>query len=285
MSVAVIGLGRIGSHLARHVLNGGHETSVWNRSIGPESPLLEAGAKAIRDTAEIFQADIVLSVLFDDLAVRTVLLDAETLNAARPGIVHIGMSTISPELAAELDAAARRHGFRYLSVPLFGRPEAAAAATLNMVAGGDAATLLEVEPVLALFGKVWPVGSEPGHANLAKIAGNFMIACAVETMAEAAITLAKAGAHQAAFLDMMSNSLFASPIYRTYSPSVAGTAPLPDLGIAIAQKDVGLMERAGYAMGLGLPFAQALVGQLQKVCDAGLAQRDVSVALPLVLKP
>ena len=154
---------------------------------------------------------------------------------------------------------------------------------MNMVAAGDPATIADVNPILSLFGKVWPVGSEPGHANLAKIAGNFMIGCAIQTMAEAATTLAKAGADEAAFLDMMANSLFASPIYRTYGPSVAGVAPLPDLGIGIAQKDVGLMELAGTEMGIRLPFAQALLEQLQIVCEIGRENKDVSVALPLAL--
>lgn len=283
MAVAIIGLGRMGSHLARHALDGGHETLVWNRSKGPESVLLEAGAKLIADPTEIFHADVVISILFDDAATRSVLLDPAVLRASRPGIVHVCMATISPELAEELEKAARDHDFRYLSVPLFGRPEAAAAAALNMVAAGDQALLTEVRPVLALFGKVWPVGTRPGHANLAKIAGNFMIASAIETMAEAAMTLARVGADQAAFLDMMSHSLFASPIYRTYGPSVSGAAPLPDLGIAIAQKDVGLMHAAAAKMGMNLPFAQALLGQIECVCERGLEHKDMSVALPAVL--
>lgn len=283
MAVSIIGLGRIGSHLARHLLDGGHETLIWNRSQGPEVALVEAGAKLIADSKQIFHADVVISVLFDDAAVTSVLLDPAVLQASKPGIVHVCMATISPELASELHTAASDHGFRYLSVPLFGRPEAAAAAALDMVAAGDQAVLAEVRPVLELFGKVWPVGTQPGHANLAKIAGNFMIASAIETMAEAAMTLARVGADQSAFLDMMAHSLFASPIYRTYGPSVSGAAPLPDLGIAIAQKDVGHMHAAGAKMGMGLPFAQALLAQLQCVCERGLEHKDVSVALPAVL--
>lgn len=284
MRVSVIGLGRIGIHLAEHILKAGHETVVWNRSPGPAESLAAKGAKRAETLEEAFQSDIVLSILFDDTAVRQCLLDPDLLAKMPKETLHICMSTISPDLAGELQLASKNIGFNYLSVPFFGRPEAAKAAKLNMIAAGKRDLISRAEPILALFGKIWRMGDEPSQANLAKIAGNFMITCAVQAMAEASVTMSSAGADPETFLKMMTQSIFDAPIYRTYAPSIAGTDPLPDLGIAIMEKDVGLMIESATRYGISPAFGMALMTQMAKVHKAGQEQKDMSVSLPFVLK-
>jgi 3-hydroxyisobutyrate dehydrogenase-like beta-hydroxyacid dehydrogenase len=280
----VIGLGQIGSRLAHHLLKAHHEISVWNRSPEPVDALVAAGARRSLSAAEAFQSDVVISVLFDDAAVREVLLAPTVLAGASDNALHICMSTISPDLGTLLNTAAKLHGFRYLSAPFFGRPDAAAAANLNILVAGDTKALSTAIPILSLFGKIWPIGGQPHHANLAKIAGNYMICCAVEAMSEAAALLTSVGADKAAFLEMMANSLFSAPIYRRYGPSVAGTSTLPNIGIAIAEKDVGLMNAAAKQTGVAAPFSAVLASQFAKVHEIGAHQKDISVALPLALK-
>lgn len=278
MKVAVVGLGAIGSSLALHLIRANHEVSVWNRSPEPVRRLVEQGAQSVT-IAQAFQSDIVISVLFDDAAVRERLLDEALLREARSGILHICMSTISPALATELEAACNFHGIEYVAAPLFGRPEAAAKAQLQILVAGEEEAVGEAEPILRLFGQIWPMGDQPHHANLAKLAGNFLIGSAVEAMAECSGLLRANGADDAAFLDMMSKTLFSSPIYRSYAPSVADVTPLPALGLGIPMKDMGLLLCAARQADTDLAFAKVLLARLGAARDLGLGAEDWSSAL------
>ncbi len=283
MQIAVAGLGAIGSALGLHLVKAGHEVLVWNRSPGPAARLAGEGARPVATVADAFQADIVITLLFDDEAVRERLLDETVLGAARRGILHICMSTISPELADELDDACKKHGIRYVSAPLFGRPDAAAKAQLNMVVAGEPDAVREAQEILRLFGQTWPMGDRPRVASLAKIAGNFMIGCAIEAMSESAAVLAANGADGAAFLDMMSKTLFSAPLYRAYAASVADVSPLTG-GLSLPLKDMTFALRAGDQSGLDLAFARVLVERLTAARDTGLAGADWSTALGRMAK-
>ncbi len=134
----------------------------------------------------MLQADYVLSMLANDAAVRAVILDQGVLDAAPPGLLHLNLATISVAFAQELAAEHHKRNLGYLSATVFGRPEAAAAGRLNVVVGGEAALIERAQPVLSALGqKTWPVGDRPESANAVKVAGNFMIASAIETMGEA----------------------------------------------------------------------------------------------------
>jgi 3-hydroxyisobutyrate dehydrogenase-like beta-hydroxyacid dehydrogenase len=279
MEIAVVGLGAIGSLLATHLVRADHKVTVWNRSAGPARRLAGDGARSADTVADAFQSDIVISVLFDDAAVRERLLDETTLSSARPGTLHICMSTISPELATELEAACKRHGLRYVSAPLFGRPDAAASAQLQILVAGETEAARQAHEILRLFGQTWPMGSEPRHANLAKLAGNFMMGCAIEAMAECSALLSANGADDAAFLDIMAKTLFSSSIYQSFAPSVAGVRPLPASGLDIPLKDIGLTVRAARRSNIELAFVGVLLERLSAARAAGFSADDWSAAL------
>jgi 3-hydroxyisobutyrate dehydrogenase-like beta-hydroxyacid dehydrogenase len=229
--------------------------------------------------AVAFQSAIVISALFDDAAVRQWLLDDALLREARPGLLHICMSTISPVLSAELDAACRQHGIRYVAAPLFGRPDAAANAQLQILVAGEQDAAREAREILRLFGQTWPMGNAPYHAHLAKLAGNFMMGCAIEAMAECAGLLSAYGADHTAFLDVMVETLFSSPIYRSFAPSVAGVAPLPASGLDIPLKDMGLAFAAAHQNNVELAFIGPLVDRLNAARVSGFGTDDWSAAL------
>jgi len=279
MQIAVVGLGAIGSSIALHLLRANHKVVVWNRSAEPVQRLVGEGAHAAATVPEAFRSDVVISVLFDDTAVRERLLDDALLSEARPGMLHICMSTISPELATELDAACKRHGIGYVAAPLFGRPEAAAKAQLQILIAGEPEATQRADEILRLFGQTWPIGNKPRHANVAKLAGNFLIGCAVEAMAECSSLLCAYGADDAAFLDMMSKTLFASPIYRSYAPSVADVAPLPALGLSLPLKDVALALFAAERCHVDLAYGRVLLERLTIGRAVGFGGDDWSTAL------
>ena len=279
MEISVVGLGAIGSLLAMHLLNANHDVIVWNRSAGPVRRLASEGARPAATVEDAFQSDAVISVLFDDAAVRERLLDDALLSAARPGLLHICVSTISPALSVELDAACRQHGLRYVAAPVFGRPDAAARAELQILVAGEQDAVRQAREILGLFGQTWSLGVEPDHAHLAKLAGNFMMGCAIEAMAECAGLLSACGADHAVFLDIMARTLFASPIHQSYAPSVAGVLPLPASGLDIPLKDMGLWLAAAHQGNVELPFIGALLERLAAARTAGFGADDWSAAL------
>jgi 3-hydroxyisobutyrate dehydrogenase-like beta-hydroxyacid dehydrogenase len=279
MEIAVVGLGAIGSLLAMHLVKANHEVTVWNRSIAPVRHLAGEGARSADTVADAFQSHIVISVLFDDAAVRERLLDETLLGNARHGLLHICMSTISPELATELEAACKSHGLRYVSAPLFGRPDAAAKAQLQILVAGETEAARQAHEILRLFGQTWPMGNEPRHANLAKLAGNFMMGCAIEAMAECSALLSANGADDAAFLDIMAKTLFSSPIYKSFAPSVASVAPLPASGLDIPLKDMDLALGAARRSNVELAFIGVLLERLNAAKASGLGADDWSAGL------
>ncbi len=180
MDIGFIGLGAMGSAMARNIAAAGHHVRAWNRSGGSVE-----GVIMLDSPSEAFDADIVLTMLSDDAAIRDVILAPDLLAGARPGLVHIVSSTISIALARELVAAHHKAGIGYVSAPVLGRPDVAAKRELNILAGGARDAIDRVRPVLELIGhRIWPIGDDAPAANAAKIACNMMITMAIEAMAE-----------------------------------------------------------------------------------------------------
>ncbi len=283
--VGVVGLGAMGKPIAKNLLKAGFQTTVWNRSPQPVDDLRSSGAVAAGDVGQVFNCGIVLSTLFDDAAVRNVLLDSDVLASAPAGTIHVCMSTISSALAEDLIQEHRRHGLGYVGAPMFGRPDIAAAAKLNIVTAAPPDLLQQVEPVLSVLGKTWRVGDDPRIAHIAKIAGNFMIGCAIETMAESAALISLNGGDPGLFLTMLGETLFNSSIYRSYGAAVAsGKSPGAPSGLRLPLKDVGLTLGEAQALGTRTPFATLLGEQLHLAERENLGREDWSVALASVAR-
>ena len=189
----------MGSAMARNLAAAGYQLRAWNRSGGSVEGVTMLGAPS-----EAFEADVVLTMLSDDAAIRSVILDADLLAAARPGLVHIVSSTISVAFAQELVAAHEKAGIGFVSAPVLGRPDVAARGELNVLAGGASAAIDRVRPLLEVIGgRIWPMGPEAPAANAAKIACNMMIAMAIEAMAEAVVLTEANGLPRDSFFELI----------------------------------------------------------------------------------
>ena len=147
------------------------------------------------------------------VAVPTAFLRA----TARPGCVHVLMATVSVAFVEELVQMHREVGVGYVAAPVFGVPAAAAQAQLNVLVAGEPAAVAKAQPLLDLLGrKTWPLGDDPRRAHIAKIAGNLMISLAIEAMGEASALTESYGLASADFLDIVTNTLMASPSYQRY---------------------------------------------------------------------
>ncbi len=284
-SIGVVGLGAMGKAIALNLLKAGFQTTVWNRSPEPVDELVLQGAAGAKHLGEVLKCDVLLSALFNDAAVREVFLDSGVLAAAPSGTTHVCMSTISSALAGELVEAHSSRGIGYVGAPMFGRPDVAAAAKLNIVTAAAPDLLEKVEPILSVLGKTWRVGDEPRIAHIAKIAGNFMIGCAIETMAESAALISLNGGDPGLFLSMLGETLFNAFIYRSYGSAVSsGTSPGAPSGLQLPLKDVGLTLGEAKAVGTRTPFATVLQEQLRYADRQGLGGEDWSVALASVAR-
>jgi 3-hydroxyisobutyrate dehydrogenase-like beta-hydroxyacid dehydrogenase len=275
MEVGFIGLGAMGHAMAANLLKAGHHVRVWNRSRAPVDELARQGAEPVKEVGMAFRG-IVISMLAEDDAVRQVILTQGLLQSAPPGTVHVNMATISVAFAESLAAEHRRHGIQYVAAPVFGRPEAAATGQLNIVAAGDPAAIDRVQPLLDAIGqRTWRLGSEPHQANAVKIAGNFMIAAAIESMAESAVMVERYGVDPAELMNVLTNTLFAAPVYKNYGALIVNRQYEPAaFRLALGLKDLRLTLEAAEGARTAMPFASVLHDHLLEAVAQGDGERD-----------
>jgi 3-hydroxyisobutyrate dehydrogenase-like beta-hydroxyacid dehydrogenase len=272
MDVGFIGLGMMGIAMARNIAKAGHRVQAWNRS-----PADGAGLNMVKKPGDAFDAEVVFTMLSDDAAIRTVVLEGGLLERARKGAVHVVASTISVDFATELAAKHAEAGVAYLSAPVFGRPDVAAAAQLNVVVGGATPAIDKVAPLFAAIGKkTWVMGERPEHANAAKIAGNMMIGMAIEAMAEAALLVEGNGVKTQPFFDLMLESLFGCRVYQSYSPKIVHQEYAPGFKMALGLKDLRLATEAAERAGKKLPMLDTVREQMTEAVQAGLGDKDWS---------
>ncbi len=153
-SVGFIGLGSMGQPMVRNLLKAGYHVRVYNRSESRASTLVDAGALAVSSPAEVVEPDgMVITMVSDNAALEDVTLGAQgLLDRLRSGGNHISMSTVSPDLAHHLAELHKQHGSSYIAAPVFGRPQAAAAAQLRICVAGPIAAKERIQPVLQALG-------------------------------------------------------------------------------------------------------------------------------------
>jgi 3-hydroxyisobutyrate dehydrogenase-like beta-hydroxyacid dehydrogenase len=272
MDVGLVGLGAMGRAMARNLVLAGHSVKAWNRSGGSVE-----GVTMVGSPVEAFQGDVVLTMLSEDAAIRTVLLDTSVLTEARVGLVHVVSSTISVAFAQELVREHGKVGLQYVSAPVLGRPDVAAKGELNVLAGGPPSAVATVRPVLDVIGgRIWDMGPEAPTANAAKIACNMMITMAIEAMAEAVVLTESNGLARDRFFELILGTLFGSRSYQVYSANIANGNYDPGFKATLGLKDLRLACEAAEAAGAELPMLAAVRRQMAAAVDAGSGDRDWS---------
>ena len=180
-------------------------------------------------------------------------------------------------LASELQVDAGDKSAADLA-PVFGVPAMAAKAQLNIVAAGNAQAIATVQPLFDAIGqKTWRLGDDPKHANVAKIAGNMMIALAIEAMGEATALTESHGLKGGDFLEIITNTLFASPSYQRYGGFIARNSYEPGFKLSLGLKDVNLAREAAQATQTVLPAVEIVHENMLTAIDQGLGAKDWSV--------
>ena len=261
MKIGFVGLGNMGSAMAMNLLMAGHILTVYNRTAEKAKPLLDQGARAAADPAEASRADVVFTMLADDPAVESVSFgESGILAHLQPGSVHISSSTISVDLSQKLAAAHEKHNQQFIAAPVFGRPEAAAAGKLIVVVAGRTDAIDRCAPLFDVIGqRTFRFGVQPSAANLIKLSGNFLIASVLESLSEAMALVGKAGIDQHEYVDFLTSTLFAAPVYKTYGGLIADRKFQPaGFAAPLGLKDVRLTLAAGEQFRVPLPLASLI---------------------------
>lgn len=251
----------MGSGMAANLLAAGHEVRAYNRSQDKVAALAGLGARAAGSVAEVCDGDVVVTMLANDEAVEAVTFGDDGIIASlRPGATHVSSSTISVALSERLTAAHTDAGQGYVSAPVFGRPEAAKAAQLFVVAAGEPGAVQAVSPVFDAIGqRTFVVSEDPKAANLVKLSGNFLLASVIESLGEAVALVAKAGVDKQEYIDLLTSTLFGAPVYKTYGGLIAREEFEPaGFAAELGLKDVRLVLEAGEALQVPLPIASLL---------------------------
>jgi len=280
MKIAFLGLGKMGSHMARRLVEAGHEVTVWNRSAAATKPLAALGAVTATSAAEAARScDAVLTMLFDDAAHEAVLLgEGGVLDALRPGSVHVSLSTISVALSERLTAEHARRGQPFVAAPVFGRPSVAADGRLWIVVAGAEDVIARVRPLLeALSRGISVIGPEPRQAHALKLGGNFMISAMIHALGEAFVYAEGQGIAAQTFLETVNSALFQSPFYAAYGNVMLNPPPQPGATIELGAKDLRLLREAASARHTGLSLADNLAEVFAQARQAGLENEDWAV--------
>ena len=276
MKVGFIGIGSMGAAMVPNLVKAGHQVSVWNRNAKAAQAL--QGVTLLDSPVMAFQCDAVITMLADDKAVRSVIFDSGALENARKDCVHVMASTISLALVEQLKQRHFDAGIAYVSAPVFGVPAAAASAQLNIVVAGEDAAVAAVQPLFDVLGqKTWRLGTDPKRANVAKIAGNMMITLAMEAMGEATALTESHGVKAADFLDIITNTLFASPSYKRYGGFIASNSYEPGFKLTLGLKDVNLALEAANEKRMVLPAAEIVRENMMQAIEQGLGGKDWSI--------
>jgi 3-hydroxyisobutyrate dehydrogenase-like beta-hydroxyacid dehydrogenase len=280
MEAGFIGLGSMGLPMAANLVAAEVKLRVHNRTGSKAEPLVAKGAVLASKPADVATAGgIVMTMLADDAAVESVVMGTDGIAAKLGhGGIHVSMSTIAPATSRRLASYHAEHGSIYIAAPVFGRPDNAAARQLVICTSGPAAAKDRVRPLLEAVGRaIFDYGEEPGAANVAKLTGNFLIAAALESMAEA-YTMAEAnGVDRVKVAEMLGKTLFACPVYQRYGEMVASKRHTPaGFALKLGLKDVDLVLKTAGEAGVPTPVASVLRDRLIAGIAHGREEMDWS---------
>ncbi len=283
--VGFIGLGNMGLPMAHNLLKAGHTLRVFNRTKARADGLLAQGATwtpSPRAVAE--QAEIVISVLADDTALHAVALGEQGVLAGfAKEAVHVDMSTVSPDTTKHLAQLYGERGAHFIASPVFGRPEAAAAAKLWICPAGPPEVIERCRPLFNAMGQgVIVVGTEPHLANVLKLVGNFFVISAIETLSEAFTLAEKSGLKVETVLEVI-KALLPVPLFQGYGTRMAHREfTPPGFGLRLGLKDVGLMRKLADQVEAPLPLADIAHGHLRAALARGRGELDWGALITVV---
>ena len=280
MEIGLIGLGRMGTGIAKSLLRSGHRLTVFNRTRARAESLQSDGANIAGSVAEACRSSVVLTMVADDAALEALVYgESGVLSSLRKDSIHVSLSTISVALSDRLSAEHAKAAQQFVAAPVFGRPEAAESAKLSVVAAGPSASVQRCKPLFESMGpKLLVVGERPSMANVVKLCGNFLIATVLESLAESLTFARKSGVDPQMLLDFLTTTMFTAPVYKSYGELIVqGKHEPAGFALPLGLKDVRLVLQAAESAGVPMPIASVLRDRFITALARGNQDKDWSV--------
>jgi len=281
MKIGFIGLGRMGQGMAGRLQVAGHDLQVSDPVPGQADELVAGGAIAADSPAAASKdRDVVISMLPSDPILAAVLEgDGGLIDGMSKDCIHMAMGTHGVPAINRANELHKAAGQTFIACPVLGRPDLAAQGLLNLVPGGPAEAVDKVRPLLDILGqRNIEVGESPQASTAVKIANNFVLGCAIETMGEAFSLVEKLGVKPEQFLDVMLKGLFGAPAYEVYGKMIVDKAWEGHGATAvIGLKDADLALEAAESAGIPLPSTNVWRNYLQMAIDRGEGHLDWAV--------
>jgi 3-hydroxyisobutyrate dehydrogenase-like beta-hydroxyacid dehydrogenase len=287
MNVGFIGLGSMGGGMAANLLKAGHDVTVYNRTLAKQKELVEKGAHSSDQVSDACQGDVVITMLADDHALESMVYgENNMIESLNRGTIHVCMATISTSLSERLSALHEQAGQYFVAAPVFGRPDAAAAALLFIVAAGNKDAINVCLPLFESMGqKTFVIGEKPQLANLVKLSGNYLIASVIEALGEAMALTGKAGIDGHQYLNILTSTLFNAPVYKTYGTLIAeGKFHPAGFAAPLGYKDMRLTLSAAEELHVPMPLASLLRDRFLTLLAQGGEKLDWSAIAQLAAK-
>jgi 3-hydroxyisobutyrate dehydrogenase-like beta-hydroxyacid dehydrogenase len=279
--IGFVGLGRMGTAMAKNLAAAGHRVVACVRRPEQMGTLLALGLKPTTDLADLFNCEIIISMLPDDAAVREVALGRQEVGrkglaaGLKPGAIHLSMSTISTAAASQLASAHAHSAQGYVAAPVFGNPDAAKARQLFIVAAGAPVDVERCRPLLDQLGQqTFVVGTDPAHANLIKLMGNMLTATALEMLGETVALLRKRGLDPARFVELMASTMFGGRVHRIYGNRIAAQDYAAGFALPLALKDVRLALAEAESASVPMPSVSVVRDRMMTAIARGYAELD-----------
>lgn len=257
MKVGFIGLGRMGRGMARRILEGGHDLTVFDVSLAAVEDVVEAGARPAASIADVCSGrDAVVTMLVEDATVVDVTVRPGGLrDSMPPGAIHVAMGTYGVAAIRTLAAAHGAAGQTLVAAPVLGRPDLAASGQLGVVTAGPPEAVDRCAPLFEVIGRrAFHAGDLPEAATAIKLANNLVLGCAMVAMAEGFSLVRKYGVDPQVLYDVMTEGLFSAPAYKGYGRTmVEGTYDKVGSPITVGLKDANLIQSAADLARVPLP--------------------------------
>src|ERR1700704_2291783 len=279
--IGFVGLGRMGTAMAANLTAAGRQVIGYVRHHDRMDKLASLGLKPTTDITDLFDCELVISMLPDDDAVLDVAFGRAGSGiegfavGLEPGAIHLSMSTIGTSTASHLATEHARRGQGYVAAPVFGNPEAARARQLFIVAAGPPADVERCQPLFDSLGqKTFVAGTDPGHANLIKLLGNMMTATTLETLGEVVAVARKRGLDPKSFIDIMTSTMFGGRVHQIYGDKIVRQSYAPGFVMPLVLKDVRLALAEAEDAGAPMPSVNVVRDRLITGIARGYADLD-----------
>jgi 3-hydroxyisobutyrate dehydrogenase-like beta-hydroxyacid dehydrogenase len=281
MNVGFIGLGRMGSGMARRILDGGHELVVYDAVASQMTAFTAAGARAAGSVREVCAGrDVVVTMLVEDAVIGDVAFGANGLCASlQRGAIHLVMGTHGVSMVRSLEARHAEAGQTLVAAPVLGRPDLAASGQLGIVVGGSPDAVHRCEPLLGVMGRrIFSAGAKPESATAIKLANNAVLGCAMVAMAEGFSLVRKYDVAPQVFFDVMTEGLFSAPAYKVYGQKMVDES-YDQVGspIHVGLKDANLIAAAADLARVPMPSHNVYRDRLLGAVAHGDGDRDQAV--------